>query len=359
MRHRTNATLLITVRCGTVRMLWRWAPLTLFPQLSVLDTTPVGPGIEYSLALQWTTESAKLSDRLGFDRFWVTEHHGASNAGCATPAVLIAHLASVTQRLRVGAGAVLLPNHPPLFVAEEFAMLEALHPGRIDLGIGRGLGASEDALSALRRAPSSDSAYLNQIDELVDFLSCKSEREAKSTKIRLPNRRTVPEIFVVGSSISSALLAASRGRPFAFAHYQNPTATTEAVSKYCESFCGRQGAKPYSIVAVRVVGRKTDKEAEAAAIFATVVDARVTAAEKHDLEIDKAVLLDPATSPREQTIARDYLARGAALIGGVDRLHDDFLALADLLKVDEIMVSPLDHNGASRLHTLAAVAETR
>jgi luciferase family oxidoreductase group 1 len=331
-----------------------------FPLISVLETTPINHGDTLSSALRWSVEIARLAEELDFRRVWVTEYHASIDSGCARPAVLIAHLAAVTRRIRVGAGGVMLPNHPPLIVAEEFRMLAGLYPGRVDLGIGRGKGTEEEAVHALRREREDDAAYLSQIDELNGFLKGEFTPGHRYAEVRLPRTDALPSVFILGASASSARLAASLGSSLVFAHYQNPEQTQAAIYTYRSAFePGRHGRDPYSIASVKVVGRSTDVGAMSAAVTTTLTRLRKAAVNRGCLVIDEAVLLDPTISDLERQLVKRQLAIGSVIVGGPQSLCESLSNLAGRLDVDELMIVPTEYDGRGRMETLKAVAEAR
>ncbi|MCA1186731.1 MULTISPECIES: LLM class flavin-dependent oxidoreductase [unclassified Saccharopolyspora] len=225
--------------------------------LSVLDTSPIVEGSSAAEALHRTLDLARLADRTGFHRYWVPEHHGMRGVACAEPAVLAGAIASATSGLRVGAGGVLLPNHPPLLVAERWGMLAALHPGRIDLGIGRAPGGTPAMAAALRRPPEATTAPAHAT-ALGELLAC-FEPESRA----VPARGNRPEIWLLGSSGTGARLAAEHGLPCAHAHHLDPEGVPEAARVYRESFRpSAQLAEPVTLVSVAVICAESDAEAE-------------------------------------------------------------------------------------------------
>ena len=329
------------------------------PRLSVLDTTPVGPGVSHRQALAWTAQVAEEADALGCHRFWVAEHHAIGN-GCGVPAVLIAHLATITTRVRLGAGGVMLPNRTPLIVAEEFLALEALDPGRIDLGVGRGTGADVELLPLLRRNAADDAAYARSIDQLVGLLQGAEPPSRAAASPGTPPTSARPALHLLGASVSSALLAAARGLPLALAHHQAPAITADAVRAYRDAFIPhRPGAAPYVMASVRAVGRETDDEAEVAATYAAAVTARRSAAVAHGLAIYPDVLGDTNLDDVERGIARDMLAQGEVLVGGPARIDAALRDLVARLGVDEVMIEPFGHEGPGRAATVRAAIRGR
>lgn len=328
-----------------------------FPRVSVLETTPINHGDTLSTALQWSVALAQLADDLGYRRFLVTEYHADADSGCATPAVFIAHLASVTKQISVGAGGVMLPNHPPLIVAEEFRMLAGLFPGRIDLGIGRGSGTEDEARPALRREEADDAVYQRQIDELTGFLRGAFPSGHRFDRVRLPRAEALPPLYVLGASTSTAELAGSLGLSLAFAHYQSPELTPSVIAAYHRAFdVARHGRAPYVIASVKVVGRDTDAEAMAAAVSTTLLRLRKTAVSVAGLIIDDAVLLDSTITEVERQLVDRQLALGDVVVGGPRTLRARLSELAHRLKVNEIMIVPTEYAGEGRMETLRAVA---
>lgn len=325
------------------------------PRVSILDTVPVGPGDELPNVLRRTTEVAQLAEQLGFHRMWVAEHHATGESGCGVPAVLLAHIASVVHRLRLGAGGVMLPNHAPLVVAEEFRMLEALFPGRIDVGVGRAKGIEEHLLGALRRAADNKEAFREQICELRGFLAGRFDVGHRFDDLSMPALSTPPPIYVLGSSVSSACLAGALGLPFAYAHFQNPLDAATAMSTYRGCFAGSQ-TEPYTILSVRVVGREEAAAASLAALWATVVRMRKTAARRADLTIDDSILLHPELSDRESDLAYSHLAQSSVFVGDSQGLRSQLSTLAAELNLDELMILPIEFDLPGRLATMRTVA---
>jgi luciferase family oxidoreductase group 1 len=328
-----------------------------FPRVSVLETTPIDHGDTLSTALRWSVALAQLADELGYRRFWVTEYHAATDSGCSTPAVFIAHLASVTKQISVGAGGVMLPNHPPLIVAEEFRMLAALFPGRIDLGIGRGSGIEDEARPALRREEVDEVIYVRQIEELRGFLRGDFPSGHRFDRVQLPRTDALPSLYLLGAGTSSAGLAGSLGLPLTFAYYQDPELAPSAIAAYRRAFdVARFGGAPHVIPSVKVVGRDTDAEAMAAAVRTTLLRLRKAAISVAGLTVDDTVVLDPTITEVERPLVERQLALGDAVVGSPRTLRARLSELAHRLNVDEIMVVPTEYAGAGRMETLRAVA---
>ncbi|MFL6164008.1 MAG: LLM class flavin-dependent oxidoreductase [Jatrophihabitantaceae bacterium] len=228
--------------------------------LSVLELAPVTTAGDTAEALRFTTELARHAERWGYRRIWVAEHHNMPAIASSAPAVLIAHLAAATSSIRVGSGGVMLPNHAPLVVAEQFGMLESLHPGRIDLGIGRAPGTDQRTALALRRTAEGLSAedFPQELAELISLLAGDESRLQA-----VPVAATRPEIWLLGSSGYSAQLAGLLGLPFCFAHHFAAANTEPALALYRHSFRPSQWLeRPYTMVAVNVVCADTDAQAE-------------------------------------------------------------------------------------------------
>lgn len=231
--------------------------------LSILDLSPVGTRNTAAEALQTTAELARSAEEWGYHRFWVAEHHGMPGIASSAPAVVIAHLAAHTTRLRLGSGGVMLPNHSPLVVAEQFGTLQALHPGRIDLGIGRAPGTDQATARALRRTRSvSADDFPQQLGELIGFLDDSFPLDHPYAAIQSVPRGQRPPIWLLGSSGFSAQLAGELGFPFAFAHHFSAQNTLPALELYRQSFRPSELLdEPYALIGVQTIVADTDEEA--------------------------------------------------------------------------------------------------
>ena len=207
-------------------------------RLSILDQSPVRKGATAAQAVEETVELAKFADKLGYTRFWVSEHHNTSSLAGSTPEVLIAHLAGETERIRVGSGGIMLPNHSALKVAENFRMLEAIFPGRIDLGMGRAPGT--DRVTATILNPSnrfSEQDFIEQLSDLQHYLHDTAEAGSIKERVKaIPQVETVPAQWLLSSSGQSAVFAAHFGMGFSFAHFINPVGGPEAIKMYRQRF---------------------------------------------------------------------------------------------------------------------------
>ncbi|MCP2197980.1 LLM class flavin-dependent oxidoreductase [Lentzea flava] len=280
-------------------------------RLSVLDTSPIVQGSTPREALHNTIDLAELAEELGFHRYWVPEHHGMRGVASSAPAVLVGHLATVTSRLRVGAGGVLLPNHPPLVVAEQFGTLAALHPGRIDLGIGRAPGGPPHVVAALRR---SAEPYRDQVAQLLALLD---PADTVAVPVQGGN---VPELWLLGSSPGTAELAASLGVPFAFARHLSPDLSCKA-----------------DLVSVSVIAADDDERAEwLAGPIRTKVRSR--------REGTRILLPSP-----EEAAAHPGPDDGRVLVGGPETITRKLQAVLDETGTPELMItSPIYHHADRR-----------
>lgn len=280
-------------------------------RLSVLDTSPIVQGSTPREALRNTADLAELAEELGFHRYWVPEHHGMRGVASSAPAVLVGHLATLTSRLRIGSGGVLLPNHPPLVVAEQFGTLAALHPGRIDLGVGRAPGGAPHVVSRLRRT---SAPYREQLEELRALL-------APADTVAVPVQGgNVPRLWLLGSSPSTAELAVSLGVPFAFARHLSP-------DKSCKA----------DLVSVSVIAADDDERAEwLAGPIRTKVRSR--------REGNRILLPSP-----EDAAAHPDPDDGRVLVGGPETITRKLQAVLDETGTEELMItSPIYHHADRR-----------
>ena len=329
--------------------------------LSVLDLATVREGHDSGDALRGTTAVAQTADALGFTRFWVAEHHNMPAVASTSPAVLMAHLAARTTRIRVGSGGVMLPNHQPLVVAEQFALLEALHPGRVDLGIGRAPGSDQRTAVALRgRAPHVDvEQFPDHLTAVMGLLG--DERVETSALSATPAASSFPQVWLLGSSTYSAQVAAAYGLPFAFAHHfaQSTTAPgaglDEALELYRAGFRPSPGLDaPHVMVSASVVAAETERQARFRAGPSRMMSLSLRTgrlrplpspeqAEAYDASPAERALL--ATLPGTQ-----HVGTGAQVVDGLD-------ALVARTGADELLLAGVEHDPASRQETLTRVAE--
>ena len=318
-------------------------------RLSVLDVSPVPSGSTSSDALRNTLDFAKLADRLGYTRYWLAEHHNSPLIASSAPEIMIGHVADATARIRVGSGGIMLPNHTPLKVAETFRVLEALHPGRVDLGLGRAPGTDPLTALALRRSREAVNAddFPARLDDLLGFLDAGFPENHPFQRVRaMPDDVPMPEIWLLGSSDFSAVLAAHLGLRFAFAHHIQPEPAVMALRLYHEQFRpSAHLAKPEALLGVSVVCAETDERARELArpLELTMLRFRIgrmgrlpTVAEATDY---------PYTS---EELAIVEMNRGRSFAGSPATVHKRLTQLADQGGVSEIMITTMMHAHADR-----------
>jgi len=327
------------------------------PPLSVLDLSPVPTGSTKADALHASTELAQAADRLGYRRFWVAEHHNMPGIASSAPAVLIAHLAAHTERIHVGSGGVMLPNHPPLVVAEQFGIVEALHPGRIDLGIGRAPGTDPRTAAQLRRSP--DGLNAEQFpQELVDTVALLaaggvgSAQQAAGTGEHVdfaPRPGTVPEVWLLGSSGYSAQLAGLLGLPFSFAHHFSAQNTLPALALYREHFRPSAFlAEPHAMVAVSAIVADTEAEAQRLSSSGELSFVRLRSGRPTTFPSPEEAEAYAFTPGERQLLA----SRGSAHVSGnPGQVVDALDALVATTAADELMVTTIVWDPAARLHS--------
>ena len=327
--------------------------------LSVLDLAIVPEGSDPGQALRNSVELARHAERLGYHRHWVAEHHNMPGIASAAPAVLAAELAASTSTIRVGSGGVMLPNHAPLVVAEQFGTLVGLHPGRIDLGIGRAPGTDQITASALRRSPDPLSVedFPQALGELLGFFdeSFYPEGHPYREITATPGHGMRPEIWLLGSSDYSARAAAALGLPFSFAHHFSPRNTMPALEIYRSNFQPSEWLdEPRTMVAMAVICAEDDERARylsgpARLSFARLRSGRPTRfptpeeAAEHDF------------SPQEEATVRTI--SGAAVIGGPEKVRDGLTEFAERTGADELMLTTMVHAHSDRLRSYELVAE--
>lgn len=228
--------------------------------LSVLDLALVAPSLGAAETFAASVKAAQCAETLGYTRYWFAEHHSMASIASSAPAVLIAHIAAHTQKIRVGSGGIMLPNHSPLLIAEQFGTLATLHPGRIDLGIGRAPGGDQKIFAALRRNPAAAEHFPEDVLELQSLLG--PAREGRSVEA-IPGTGTNVPLYILGSSLFGAHLAAHMGLPFAFASHFAPDALDAALEVYRSEFRPSAACpQPYAIAGFNVIAADRQEEAE-------------------------------------------------------------------------------------------------
>ncbi|MFC0440042.1 MsnO8 family LLM class oxidoreductase [Kutzneria buriramensis] len=306
------------------------------PIFSVLDQGPVRHDIGPRQALCDSLTLAKALDRLGYARMWVAEHHGTASRAIAAPEILIGRLASVTERLRVGAGGIMLPNHAPLHVVEQFRTLEALFPGRIDLGIGRATGANNDVTAAaLRREPETRDSFDRQLALVLAFAGLGPFPAGAPAEIRvMPDDVALPPVVLLGASTSSAEAAARLGLPYALsAGFRDPALAVAALRRYRAAF---EGDRPHAILVLRVWVGEDDAHGEAIAASERLANVQQLAGDPQPLRPAEQALAH-RYSAAERRIA-DPLDLRSDLAGGPELVRTRLAELADAAGADEVMV---------------------
>ena len=326
--------------------------------LSVLDLSFVTTAAAGAKALTNSVDLARHVDRLGYCRYWVAEHHNLPAVASGAPEIMIGHIAAATRHLRVGSGGVMLPNHAPLMVAERFKVLEALHPGRIDLGIGRAPGTDRLTSLALRRRQEirADDDFLERLQELLCWQSGEFPAGHPFRAIRvMPEDVSVPPIWLLGSSDYSAGLAGSLGMGFAFAQHFASHDAGDAIRRYKENFRPSPAMRqPHAILATAAICADDDDQAER---LAATVDFNYVRRMRGDFRplVSPEEALAGTYTPAEEEARR--AGRTRLFLGAPDRLRTNLGAFARDVRADEIMLTTAIFDHAARKRSYALIAD--
>jgi luciferase family oxidoreductase group 1 len=330
----------------------------LLPPLSVLDLSPITTGHSGAAALRNSLDLAALADRLGYTRYWVAEHHNLPSVASSAPDIMIGQIAAATRRMRVGSGGVMLPNHAPLVVAERFKVLEALFPGRIDLGLGRAPGTDPITSVALRRRQDvrDDDDFLERFQELMLIESGGFPEGHPFRNVRaMPADVPLPPIYLLGSSGYSAELAAAIGAGFSFAHHFATHDATAAMTSYRAHFKPSPAlARPNAILAIAAVAADTDAEAER---LASTVDLNFVRRAKGEYR--------PLASPEEAAaydyapIDRERIRQGRArvFVGAPKTILARLQPFIAATQADEVMITTMIYDHAARRRSYELMAQ--
>jgi len=318
----------------------------------MLDLVAVREGGSVSEAIGIALQTAQHAEKLGFNRYWLAEHHNMPGLACSSTAVLVGHIAAGTQRIRVGSGGIMLPNHAPLVVAEAFGTRAALYPGRIDLGLGRAPGTDQITMRALRRnRAETEEDFPREVAELQQLLG---PIQPGQRVIASPGANSHVPIWLLGSSLFSAQLAAQRGLPYAFASHFAPRMLMQAIDLYRSLFVpSKELAQPRVVVGVPLVAASTDAEAQflASSIFQRV--SGIVRGERKSLQPPVAGYLESRDAQERAAIA-DFLAM--AVIGGPDTVAEQLKKIVDVTEADELMLVCDIFDPALRLRSLEIAA---
>jgi luciferase family oxidoreductase group 1 len=322
---------------------------------SILDLAPIVEGSDAPQSFRNTLDLAQHAERWGYNRFWLAEHHGMPGIASAATAVVIGHVAGGTSTIRVGAGGVMLPNHAPLVIAEQFGTLESLYPGRIDLGLGRAPGSDQVTARALRRNLGADpDAFPQDVLELMDYFS----REPRQIVRAVPGTGLEVPIWILGSSLFGAQLAAALGLPYAFASHFAPALMMQAISLYRSTFRPSDRLdRPYVMLGFNVFAADTDDEAQliASSMQQAFVNLRTGG---RPIQLPKPVegYLDRIGS-QERAVLDQVLPYSA--IGAPDTVAASLHRFIDQTQADELMITSQVYDHAARLRSYEITAELR
>jgi luciferase family oxidoreductase group 1 len=322
------------------------------PRISILDLVPVILGETPREALRKSLDLAQHAEKLGYKRYWVAEHHNMTGIASAATSVVIGYLAGGTSTIRVGSGGIMLPNHSPLVIAEQFGTLESLYPGRIDLGLGRAPGTDARTLRALRRPPSRADDFPDDVVELQRLLAPAESGQAVRA---VPGAGTEVPIWILGSSTFGAELAAQLGLPYAFASHFAPDALLPALEIYRTTFKpSKQLDHPYVMVGVNVVASETDEEARR--LFTTIQQSFTNlvrgAGGKLQAPIDN---IDDYWTPAEKLHASHMLRY--SIVGSAETVRQGLKDFVALTNADELMIVTSLYDHVARMRSYEIVAE--
>jgi luciferase family oxidoreductase group 1 len=321
--------------------------------LSILDLATVATGSTPARALSETTLMALEAERLGYQRLWVAEHHAMAAVASSAPAVLMAHLAAATTTIRIGAGGVMLPNHAPLVIAEQFATLEALHPGRIDLGLGRAPGTDHVTARALRRTAD---LHANSFpDDVVELIRYLLPIEVPTHPSPTPGHGYLPEIWLLGSSTFSAQLAARLGLRFSFAYHFAPALMDQALELYRSEFQPSILLEsPHAMVAASVICAPTSDEAHWLSGSNALNILQRNSGRMGPLPSPEEADAYPY-SAQESAVVRETLA--SHIIGDPHEVREGLNALVQRTGADELMLSTRTHSYDARVRSFSLIAQ--
>jgi luciferase family oxidoreductase group 1 len=320
--------------------------------LSVLDLAPIKEGRSLTNTFQETLDLAQHAERLGYKRYWLAEHHNLASVACSATSVLIGYVAAGTSTIRVGSGGIMLPNHAPIIIAEQFGTLESLYPGRIDLGLGRAPGTDYPTMRALRRDLRNGDDFPELLAELRTLLAVPKPGQAVRA---LPGAGLDIPIWLLGSSGFSAQLAGHLGLPFAFAGHFAPENTLPALDIYRRSFQPSEALeRPYSMIGVPVLAADTDKEAQHLSTTEFINILRLIRNQLAPMS-PPVESIEGLANPLE--LAAVQAKRAAAIVGGPETVRRKLETFLEETQADELIITSNPYEHAARLRSFEIIAE--
>ena len=319
---------------------------------SLLDLSPIPEGKSAAFALASTVDLARAAEKVGYHRYWLAEHHNMPGIASAATAVVIGHVAAATATMRVGAGGIMLPNHAPLVVAEQFGTLATLFPGRIDLGLGRAPGTDMATARALRRHMAPEDAFPRDVQELIGYLG---DPTGGAPVRAIPGEGTHVPVWILGSSLYGAQLAAYLGLPYAFASHFAPAMLEEALAVYRRTFRPSDRLeKPHVMIAAGVCAADTDAEAEFLRSSQLLAFARLRTGTPGKLPFPTHDL-DAEIPPSVMAQVKQALSCSAT--GSAAKVRAQLWRLIDVHRPDELMVTGMIHDSAARIRSFEIAAD--
>ena len=340
-------------------------------RLSVLDQSPVPAGVTPGDALENSLDLARHVDELGYTRLWYSEHHAMDLLACSAPEILITRAAGATERIRVGSGGVMLPHYSPYKVAEVFRTLEAMYPGRIDLGIGRAPGGGQLEAHALRRTrqgPASDD-FPQQLAELLAFLHPEripANHPLSRLKVA-PAPDGAPDVWLLGSSMWSSVMAAQEGLPYAFAHFFSAQGTRQAIEYYHRNFVsGPNRSGPEATIAIGVICAPTQEEAEHLHASVRLLQRRIRMDDRRPVATPEEALRELAAEPIVPnpllpfsfgSLDEPETEFPRYVVGTPERVAEELTSIARELEIGELIVNTITHSHEARKRSYTLLAE--
>jgi luciferase family oxidoreductase group 1 len=319
---------------------------------SLLDLSPIAEGKTAADALAGTVDLARAAEGFGYHRYWLAEHHNMPGIASAATAVVIGHVAAATKAMRIGAGGIMLPNHAPLVIAEQFGTLATLYPGRIDLGLGRAPGTDMPTARALRRHMVSEDSFPQDVQELLGYFSDSAEGAAVRA---IPGAGTQVPVWILGSSLYGAQLAAYLGLPYAFASHFAPAMLEQALHIYRSTFQPSQYLeRPHVMMAAGVCAAETDAEAAYLRSSQLLAFARLHTGRPGKLPMPTENIAQEIPAP---VMAQVTQALSCSATGSAKTVKSQLSALIDTFQPDELMVTGMIHDHSARVRSFEIAAD--